>query len=380
MSQQTIGVGTAANDGTGDTVRSAAVKTNSNFTELYASAAKPLVHDTAAKGFWSNVDASPPNIHKIRDRVFVGAATDMVDTTSTTNSTWLSSLTVGASWALRDSQFVVQSDRGQMAVTGISRSSDATGGVGTTIGVSGLIINDTNSRTAWAFYSDVQLESTTGTTAWGIEFAVKNKASNVTSSPYTTGGPYGACGIWMVGGGDNSYGGTAANPNNFAIGISGATSTWNKGIVFFDSGLTRDGNSVATAIHMAKGHRLIWDVSASLTGKAAIWLDPNATGTIETAVVFGDGLVQLQAGGNAIVNFQGSSTAVNRFAIVGAATGSGPQIQTAGADTDIDLVFTPKGAGVLRFGARTALGAETLSGYITIKDSSGTVRKLAVIA
>jgi hypothetical protein len=37
MTQQTIGVGTTANDGTGDTVRAAFTKCNANFTELYGS-------------------------------------------------------------------------------------------------------------------------------------------------------------------------------------------------------------------------------------------------------------------------------------------------------------------------------------------------------
>lgn len=36
MTQQTINVGAAANDGTGDTIRDSFIKTNSNFTELYA--------------------------------------------------------------------------------------------------------------------------------------------------------------------------------------------------------------------------------------------------------------------------------------------------------------------------------------------------------
>lgn len=35
MAKQTINVGTAANDGTGDTLRNAMIKVNSNFTELY---------------------------------------------------------------------------------------------------------------------------------------------------------------------------------------------------------------------------------------------------------------------------------------------------------------------------------------------------------
>lgn len=36
MSQQTIAIGSSANDGTGDTLRSAGEKINENFTELYS--------------------------------------------------------------------------------------------------------------------------------------------------------------------------------------------------------------------------------------------------------------------------------------------------------------------------------------------------------
>ena len=37
MAQQTIGIGSAVNDGTGDVLRTAFTKTNANFTELYNS-------------------------------------------------------------------------------------------------------------------------------------------------------------------------------------------------------------------------------------------------------------------------------------------------------------------------------------------------------
>ena len=36
--------------------------------------------------------------------------------------------------------------------------------------------------------------------------------------------------------------------------------------------------------------------------------------------------------------------------------------------------------GNVRFGVRSAIGAETITGFITIKDESGTVRKLAVVS
>lgn len=38
MAKQTINIGTTANDGTGDPIRSAFIKSNDNFTELYAGA------------------------------------------------------------------------------------------------------------------------------------------------------------------------------------------------------------------------------------------------------------------------------------------------------------------------------------------------------
>ena len=37
MAQQTVGIGSSANDGTGDPLRTAFTKINENFTEVYAS-------------------------------------------------------------------------------------------------------------------------------------------------------------------------------------------------------------------------------------------------------------------------------------------------------------------------------------------------------
>ena len=49
MAQQTIGIGTSANDGTGDPLRTAFTKINTNFTELYGDTAEAndLLDDTS---------------------------------------------------------------------------------------------------------------------------------------------------------------------------------------------------------------------------------------------------------------------------------------------------------------------------------------------
>jgi hypothetical protein len=74
------------------------------------------------------------------------------------------------------------------------------------------------------------------------------------------------------------------------------------------------------------------------------------------------------------------ASSVNSLQLNGATTGNSPSLQARGTNTDIDVVFTPKGTGNVRFGTFTTLGAEVITGYITVKDSGGTIRKLAIIA
>ena len=55
--------------------------------------------------------------------------------------------------------------------------------------------------------------------------------------------------------------------------------------------------------------------------------------------------------------------------------------ETMGTGGDnIDIVLTPAGTGNVKFGTHSAIAAETVTGYITIKDAGGTTRKLAVVS
>ena len=54
MAQQSINLGTTANDGTGDTLRAAGLKVNSNFNEVYSNVStltiyRPYTHGTLEK-------------------------------------------------------------------------------------------------------------------------------------------------------------------------------------------------------------------------------------------------------------------------------------------------------------------------------------------
>lgn len=59
----------------------------------------------------------------------------------------------------------------------------------------------------------------------------------------------------------------------------------------------------------------------------------------------------------------------------------GVTVESAGTGAaDIDLALTPAGGGKVKFGSHAAIGAETVTGYIEIKDAGGTVRKVAVVS
>jgi len=81
-----------------------------------------------------------------------------------------------------------------------------------------------------------------------------------------------------------------------------------------------------------------------------------------------------------IARFAGAVSAVNSVQIANSITGSPVLINARGSDTFIDLQLSGKGSqGYVRFGTHTSSIDAPISGYITIKDASGTERKLAVI-
>lgn len=96
----------------------------------------------------------------------------------------------------------------------------------------------------------------------------------------------------------------------------------------------------------------------------------------------GTGAVALQASNGALANVLVASSqlnAVNYVEIIAAATGGAASISAQG-EVNVDLALSGKGTGNVRFGTHSAVAAETVTGYITIKDAGGVSRKLAVVS
>jgi hypothetical protein len=330
--------------------------------------------DSGFNGFWPDV-TSATKVHRMRDRLFLGDGAAVTGNRTGTQSGKVPTTTEGASWASRDSQLFAFASTGLMAVTGFSRSNDQTDTPTACIGAAGFVINNKTSGLAWGLYSDVQHESGSSS-SYGLEVAAKNKGSNITGTPY--GLALGVEGARLVAGGDASYGGSPANPSKAALVILGGASTWNDGILFESGGLTET-SSVSRAMSMGVGMRLYWYTSGGNKG-FAIRSDNDTGGSDTELIASANALTWIGANGKAAVTFTHNATGVNRIDLNSSVTTVAPAVRALGDDTNIDLALTPKGTGVVMFGTRTAIGAETVTGYITIKDSGGTTRKLAVVS
>ncbi len=81
-----------------------------------------------------------------------------------------------------------------------------------------------------------------------------------------------------------------------------------------------------------------------------------------------------------------AAAAVLRLGVNHATTATNQTIQAHNVTTGTGADLCLKGGtgsvanGVVSFGVRSAIGAETITGFITIKDEGGTVRKLAVVS
>lgn len=109
--------------------------------------------------------------------------------------------------------------------------------------------------------------------------------------------------------------------------------------------------------------------------------EPNVSLTIAPAGTGGvavTGTVSLAgASGSEALRAVSVANAVNRVHVTPTVSGGGIVTMAAiGADTNIDLAITPKGAGLVRVGTATVTATTAASfsatRYITIKDASGT--------
>jgi hypothetical protein len=346
-------------------------------------------------GFW--MDQLPQPRHwRFADRVFIGKAASQTNGNiiegSPPTGTFLTTQ-MGAFWMERGATTLSVSPYGEFGGVFATRTSDksASGYYGNaSIGVLGIVENDdlsANQTIGWAGYFEAN-RGTNNKVVYGIEVAVKNKGSNVTPSPYNRNG-WGSVGIWFPAGGDSSYNGVNSNPCSSAImigrgddhGNSALPMSWNRGIIFNSDSITGTNGVTGTgvAIDMAKGHTIRWSTPSGDVG-VGIYSDVDNT-LQKQGIVFKNQQIWFTGGSGGINAIIGENTgSENQVRLIAEGSGTSPSIQANGNDVNVDLRLNPKGNGVLQYGFHIANADAPITGYITIKDAAGNVRKLAVIS
>jgi hypothetical protein len=228
--------------------------------------------------YWNDIDTCTTNNVRLRERVFVGNAALMADTSAGASNGTFFGVTPGASWVSRDAQLLSMTDKDGIAVAGIAQSLN-TPASRAAIGLAGVVLNNNvGSKTSWAAYLEGQHNpGTINATTFGMEIDCKNAtANNYAGDPYGMG--YGCFGLWLAGGGDNSYGPVATNPATAAIVVLNNATTWNAGLVFKAGGVTASAEGNAPAIEMPAGYGLQW---YSAAGTKAGFITSQIANTIQ---------------------------------------------------------------------------------------------------
>lgn len=362
--------------------------------------------DTVARDDFFAADGA--RIHRLRDRVFIDAATDDVGNKSTGFSSWLS--TEVANYFIRSASFGSVSSRGGIGGTFASRTSDKYNGVtiwavgqtitagqqrgfdakiytATTSGTTGSTPPTHTSSTAsdggvtWEFtdytyhvtigsghvaYSDQDdgngawagyfesVRGTAGGSVYGVEIVSKNRGSNVTSDPFNALPAGFTHNIQIVGGGDASYGGAPANPSTSGITFLNNGHTINGAIVVKSTALTDIGSGYSYFAKLPPKSLIAWYVSAGNVG-ASIEGEVTAANEAVTVEMRNRAIWFLGVGGimGRIESGAAAGTAADEhLRMIGFAAGAGyAELRAGGTASNIKTLISGKGAsGVELYG------------------------------
>jgi len=265
-----------------------------------------------------------------------------------------------------------------------SQSLNASSAGTSCIGVAGFAVNNnaTLATSCWGGYFEAFRLSNTVTGTRGVEIDV---VSTTTGEILPNAFQQSNTACLQLGAGNGLAGELPSGEQvniGAAIQIVSNPMQFRAGIVFLNRSIAgTDGyTGVGPAIRMAGGHMVEWH-NPSQEVVARLFAEPSMTSAQRTELRFNSQGIQFVGSSAQTLGFIfSSSTTVNRFGLHASNTGNPIMLSAEGTDTDIDIRLNTKGSGVVRYGTHAAVTTETLSGFITIKDSAGNTRKLAVVS
>jgi hypothetical protein len=323
-------------------------------------------------------------INRMNDRLFVGGATDSDGAYPNVAQDWFSAFQVAAGLSngtLLNSQAAFlnsESADGNVGFLSGSHSLHFTNAAASCIGGMSVAVNDnaTLATKVWGHY--IEAHRTTAATAdtYGLEIDTRTLTASISPHPWQFGD---VVGLQIASGAElSSVGQFDASA---AIQIAANSMQFKKGIVFRHDSLdgSTGGVGEACAIAMAITQNIEWFNSA---GVRAGYIKVNTANVANrTGLIFNDtGAYIVGNNEQALLLCANVASAVNYPQFVASTTGQPVQIFAQGTDTNRDLWLRTAGTGRVMFGTRTASADAPISGYIEVLDSSGNLRKLALIS
>lgn len=323
-------------------------------------------------------------IHRLNDRLFLGAATANDGLFPNVARDWMSDEWVTGGFGTGPMASAIfglannSNPNNAIGVLSAIRSKDFTSAGTTAIPIFGCAWNDNTSLATkvYAGYFEAHRTATsTGVDTYGMEINTRVSTATIAADPYTVGD---VMPLRLAAGAEWSATGqydascaiqTAANPMKFK-----------KGIVFQDDSLVDLGSGIKEAIALPSGALIRQWVSAGNPASYIYFATTVAAASASLQLANGTFKVTETSTGSEQFRVTIATSAVNYLNAKSSTTGNPLELAAGGSDANIDLQLTPKGTGNVRFGTYSSTGDVACNGYITIKDAAGNTRKLMTTA
>jgi len=352
MARQTINIGTNANDGTGDPLRTAFDKINDNFLELYGT-------DGDANTLQANLDINGFNIVSTRsneDIRIIPNGTGTVELEKSTNIT--GALTVSTTAAVTGNATV----GGTLGVTGLSTLASFKGATGAT--VTAILDEDTmtsDSATALATQQSIKAYIDAQNQSQAITFVGDDSTGTAVNNGETF-KIAGGTGLTAVVSGDT----LTVNIDSTVATLTGAQILTNKTL----TAPVMTGN-------VAIDNIIINDSEISTSSNAVLTLNPGGSGTIAlsantavTGTLASSGLLTVSSGGADITGtlITDDVTTVGNHTVSGNITTQGTiySDRISSPSTNANLILSASGTGAVDVQSALTTIGQTITGVASI--------------
>ena len=352
MARQTINIGTNANDGTGDPLRTAFDKINDNFLELYGT-------DGDANTLQANLDINGFNIVSTRsneDIRIIPNGTGTIELEKSTNIT--GALTVSTTAAITGNATV----GGTLGVTGLSTLASFKGATGAT--VTAILDEDTmssNSDTALATQQSIKAYIDAQNQSQAITFVGDDSTGTAVNNGET----------FKIAGGTGLT--AAVSGDTLTVDIDSTVATLTGAQILTNKTLTAP---VMTG-NVAIDNIIINDSEISTSSNAVLTLNPGGSGTIAlsantavTGTLTSSGLLTVSSGGADITGtlITDDVTTAGNHTVSGNITTQGTiySDRISSPATNANLVLSASGTGAVDVQSALTTIGQTITGVASI--------------